>query len=244
MNRMNLRRRLPRLFVLLLVLAFLGGCGIATTQPATLTTEPVGWDGESIVYDATAIARFGSGTPAGTAHRDETNDTAIIWNIDASLDNYGGIQTPMLSLDFSKAVIFRMEVVECFTQYIVKLAVEGESEYFYVLSDSGASGVISINVVDAMLSDKYRTKNTQPDPGYADGWKYDGEVKNCTFHILAKGPDGEKQTAELIVKSIAVYNDQTAVTGVSILSAASKTASRRLKVQRESHSPSASRPGR
>jgi len=220
MNMMNFHRRLPRFVILIALLGFLGACGLATTVPTTVTTEPIGWDGESIVYDATAISRFGSGTPSGTVHRDTTNDTAVIWNTDASLDNYGGIQTPMLSLDFSQAVIFRMEVVECYTQYIVKLAVEGESEYFYVLSDSGASGVISINVVDAMLSDKYRTKNTQPDPGYASGWKYDGEVKNCTFHILAKGPDGIKQTAELVIRSIAVYNNQTAVTGVSILSSA------------------------
>ena len=126
-----------------------------------------------------------------------------------------------MELDFSKAVIFQMEVVSCYTQYIVKLSVAGEKEYYYVLSDEGTTGLISVNVVDAMLCDKYREKNTQPDPGYATGWKYDGQKKNCTFHILAKGPSGEQQTAEVVVKSIAIYNDQEAVTGVSISGACS-----------------------
>jgi len=181
-------------------------------------TIPV-WDGSSIHYTAYDIRGFGSGTPAGVANYESSNDTVVIWNIDASLDNYGGVQTPALSLDFSKAVIFEMNVVSSYSQYIVKLAVEGEIEYYYVLSDEGTPGLISINVVDAMLSQKYREKNTQPDPGYNTGWKYDNQVKNCTFHILAKGPDGERQTAELVLTHIAIYNNQPAVTGISINSA-------------------------
>ncbi len=203
-----------RTLLILSLFALLAACGKATTR---VTTTP---PDITTVYDAEDIAEFGSATPAGTAFYRAADDTAVIWNVDASLDNYGGVQTPTMSLDFSKAVVFRMEVVDCYEQYIVKLAVEGESEYFYVLSDSGAAGVISINVVDAMLSTKYRTKNTQPDPGYASGWKYDGQVKNCSFHILAKGPDGEKQTAELVLKSVSVTNDTEAVTGVSLLSEA------------------------
>ena len=178
----------------------------------------IGWNGKSVTYKASDIKNFGSATPAGMANYLEDTDTVAIWNVDASLDNYGGIQTPLLTLDFSKAVIFEMEVVSSYSQYIVKLAVEGELEYYYVLSDEGTTGTISINVVDAMLSSKYRTKNTQPDPGYATGWKYDNLKKNCTFHILAKGPDGEKQTAELVLKKISIINDQTAVTKVEILS--------------------------
>ncbi|MFA5005893.1 MAG: Ig-like domain-containing protein [Candidatus Izemoplasmatales bacterium] len=201
------------LLSILLLSAGILACGKTTTQA---TTAPA----VTTSYDAEAIAAFGSATPAGMAFYRAEGDTAVIWNVDASLDNYGGVQTPTIRLDFSKAVIFRMEVVDCFEQYIVKLAVEGESEYFYVLSDSGASGVVSINVVDAMLSTKYRVKNTQPDPGYASGWKYDGEIKNCSFHILAKGPDGEKQTAELVLKSISITNDTEPVTGVSIISEA------------------------
>ena len=180
--------------------------------------NPVGWNGKNVTYTAEDIRKFGSATPAGTANYNTNDDTVSIWNIDASLDNYGGVQTPSLSLDFSKAVIFKMEVLSSYTQYIVKLAVEGESEYYYVLSDEGKTGTISVNVVDAMLSDKYRIKNTQPDPGYQNGWKYDGEKKNCSFHILAKGPDGEKQTAELVLKSISIFNDQPAVTEVQIVS--------------------------
>jgi len=178
-------------------------------------TPPI-WDGNSIHYGAYDIRGFGSGTPAGVANYEDSNDTVVIWNIDASLDNYGGVQTPRLSLDFSKAVIFEMNVVSSYSQYIVKLAVEGESEYYYVLSDEGTPGLISINVVDAMLSQKYREKNTQPDPGYNTGWKYDNQIKNCAFHILAKGPDGERQTAELVLTHIAIYNNQPAVTGIFI----------------------------
>ena len=173
------------------------------------------FDGQ-VEYSAKQISKFGSGTPYGTVNYDEECDTAVIWNMDASLDNYGGIQTPVMALDFSKAVVFRMNVVSCFSQYIVKLAVEGESEYYYVLSDEGKTGEISVNVVDSMLCNKYREKNTQHDPGYRSGWKYTGQTKNCTFHILAKGPDGEQQTAELVVTKIAVFNDETAVLGVQI----------------------------
>ena len=176
------------------------------------------WDGKSVTYDATAISKFGSGTPFGFADLDEENDVAVIVNTDTSLDNYGGVQTPLLLLDFSKAVTFRMQVTDCHTQYIVKLTVAGESESYYVLSDESKTGEISVNVVDSMLSEKYRVRNTQPDPGYRSGWKYDGQKKNCNFYILAKGPEGESQTAELKVKKISVYNNETAVTDVSIQS--------------------------
>gem|GEM_PF-838289 len=190
--------------------------GTDTTSVTGTTSRDLTWDHESITYLASDIRTFGSATPAGTVNYDSLDDEAIIWNIDASLDNYGGIQTPTLALDFSKAVIFQMEVVSAYTEYIVKLAVEGESEYYYVLSDEPKLGLVSVNVVDSMLSEKYQTRNTQPDPGYATGWKYDSEVKNCSFHILAKGPDGEKQTAELVIKSISIYNDQVPVNSVSI----------------------------
>ncbi len=183
----------------------------------TTSHSPI-WDGSSVYYEANDIRSFGSGTPAGVANYQSSNDTVVIWNVDASLDNYGGVQTPVLDLDFSKAVIFEMEVISSYSQYIVKLAVEGEIEYYYVLSDEGTPGLISINVVDAMLSTKYRERNTQPNPGYTSGWKYKDQIKNCTFHILAKGPDGERQTAELVLDHIAIYNNQPAVTGVAITS--------------------------
>ncbi|MFA5235383.1 MAG: Ig-like domain-containing protein [Bacilli bacterium] len=185
----------------------------------TTSHSPI-WDKNSVYYEAEDIRLFGSGTPAGVANYQSSTDTVVIWNVDASLDNYGGVQTPVLDLDFSKAVIFEMEVVSSYSQYIVKLAVDGEIEYYYVLSDEGTPGLISINVVDAMLSTKYRERNTQPDPGYVSGWKYKNQVKNCTFHILAKGPDGERQTAELVLDHIAIYNNQPAVTGVTISSSA------------------------
>jgi len=199
---------------------------LITTEDTSITTEEITtsgtgvWVDGQVVYSAYDISRFGSATPSGVANYDFESDTAVIWNVDASLDNYGGVQTPALTLDFSKAVYFQMEVVSSFTQYIVKLAVEGESEYYYVLSDDNNTGVISVNIVNAMLSEKYETKNTQPDPGYRDGWVHDGEVKRCSFHILAKGPDGEQQTAELVVKSIAIYNNQPAVDSLNIISSA------------------------
>ena len=210
-------------FLLVLVMAAgMGACEKKDDKPDDTDNGHTPLEGT--VYTASDIRNFGSGTPAGVANYNEADDTVSIWNIDASLDNYGGIQTPSMELDFSKAVIFQMEVVSCYTQYIVKLSVAGEKEYYYVLSDEGTTGLISVNVVDAMLCDKYREKNTQPDPGYATGWKYDGQKKNCTFHILAKGPSGEQQTAEVVVKSIAIYNDQEAVTGVSISGAENLTA--------------------
>lgn len=192
--------------------------GTNNSSTTTPTTTAIGWDGNRVTYNASVIRNFGSGTPAGTTNYNASQDTVAIWNIDASLDNYGGVQTPTLSLDFSKAVIFQMEVESVYSQYIVKLAVAGESEYYYVLADDGRTGTISINVVDAMLSTKFRVKNTQPDPGYATGWKYANQIKNCSFHILAKGPDGEKQTAELVLKSITITNDQAPITHLSIQS--------------------------
>lgn len=181
---------------------------------------------DGTVYNASEIATFGSGTPYGFAIYDSQKDTTMISILDTSLDNYGGLQTPSIELDFSKAVIFQMEVVSCYTQYIVKLAVAGEKEYFYVLSDEGKTGLISVNVVDAMLCDKYREKNTQPDPGYANGWKYKNQKKRCTFHILAKGPSGEQRTGYLEVKNVAIYNDQEAVTNVSISGSENLTATK------------------
>jgi hypothetical protein len=189
-----------------------------TSQSNTISNTTSGGVFTRITYDAQAIRQFGSGTPAGMASYIQNDNTVAIWNVDASLDNYGGVQTPTIALDFSKAVIFQMEVKSVYSQYIVKLAVAGESEYYYVLADEVRSGLISINVVDAMLSEKFENRNTQPDPGYATGWKYDNQIKNCSFHILAKGPDGEKQTAELIIENISISNDQTPITGVNILS--------------------------
>lgn len=184
------------------------------------TSEIPRWNGESVYYSAYHISQFGSATPAGVANYNEDEDYVSIWNIDASLDNYGGVQTPLLYLDFSKAVTFAMDVVNAYSQYIIKLAVEGELEYYYVLSDESTPGIISVNVVDAMLCTKYRQRNTQPDPGYQNGWKYENEFKNCTFHILAKGPDGERQTAELNLRHIAIYNNIEAITGIEINSSA------------------------
>ena len=96
------------------------------------TSEIPRWNGESVRYSAYHISQFGSATPAGVANYNESTDSVSIWNIDASLDNYGGVQTPVLYLDFSKAVIFEMDVIDAYSQYIVKLAVEGELEYYYV----------------------------------------------------------------------------------------------------------------
>ena len=190
------------------------------TTSSENTSEIPSWNGESVRYSAFHISQFGSATPAGVANYIENEDYVQIWNIDASLDNYGGVQTPVLNLDFSKAVIFEMNILSAYSQYIVKLAVEGELEYYYVLSDDNTPGIISINVVSSMLSTKYRERNTQPDPGYQNGWKYEGKTKHCTFHILAKGPDGERQTAELNIKHIAIYNNQEAITGIEITSSA------------------------
>ncbi|MFA5481151.1 MAG: Ig-like domain-containing protein [Bacilli bacterium] len=176
------------------------------------------WNGESIIYSAQNISLFGSGTPSGIATYDSDDDKVVIWNTDASLDNYGGVQTPMLLLDFSKAVVFEMDVISCYSEYIVKLAVEGVNETFYVLADDGDTGLISINVVDSMLSEKFATRRASPDPGYENGWWFDGMSKRCSFHILAKGPDGERQTAELVLGHLSIYNNMTAVTGVEISS--------------------------
>lgn len=174
------------------------------------------WDGKRISYTAENISSFGSATPSGVANYDEENNQAIIWNTDASLDNYGGIQTPMLALDFSKAVIFEMDVISCYSQYVIKLAVEGVNETFYVLADEGDTGLISVNVVDSMLSEKFANRRTSPDPGYENGWWYENMTKKCSFHILAKGPDGERQTAELVLGHLSIYNDMAAITGVEV----------------------------
>lgn len=217
-----MKKNLMTLLLPLLVTLTLSGCGPSSASESSSGTSSGSssqvWDGSSIIYSANDISEFGSGTPSGVANYNEANDQVVIWNTDASLDNYGGVQTPALSLDFSKAVIFEMQVVSSYSQYIVKLAVEGELENYYVLSDDGTPGTISINVVDAMLCAKYRGKRTQPDPGYDTGWHFSGLTKKCSFYILAKGPDGERQTAELILDHISISNDQTAVTGVQITS--------------------------
>ena len=44
-------------------------------------------------------------TPAGVANYIENEDYVQIWNIDASLDNYGGVQTPVLNLDFKSSYL-------------------------------------------------------------------------------------------------------------------------------------------
>lgn len=177
-----------------------------------------GWDGESITYLPEDIALLGASIPQGYATiNPEDEDTAIIKSLSPELDNYGGISTGVLTLDFNYAVIFQMDVVSVYSQYIVKLFVAGESEAFYVLSDEGDTGFVSINVVDSMLSDKYRERNTQPDPGYADGFIYDDQIKDCYFYIMPKGPDGELRTAEMVVKSITVSNYKSpSITSVSI----------------------------
>lgn len=203
------------IFKLLMLALLLTACDPSDTS--TSGDFPL-WNGESIVYSALNISKFGSATPPGLANYNDKNDTAIIWNTDASLDNYGGVQTPMLSLDFSKAVIFEMDVISCYSQYVIKLAVEGVNETFYVLADEGTTGLISVNVVDSMLSDKFVTRRTSPDPGYENGWWYDDMIKKCSFHILAKGPDGERQTAELVLGHLAIYNNMAAVTGVEVQS--------------------------
>jgi hypothetical protein len=171
-------------------------------------------------YSARDIGNFGSGTPSGSAHYDSLNDYAVIWNTDASLDNYGGVQTPTIALNFSKAVYFEMEVKNVLTEYIVKLAVAGQSESYYVLADESATGIISVNIVNAMLCAKFRARNTQPDPGYSSGWAYAGQTVNCAFNILAKGPDGVSQTAELDLGYVKISNDLEAVTGVDIAASA------------------------
>lgn len=184
--------------------------GSSTSETSSSQTSGV-WN-----YSAKDIASFGSGTPAGTAFYDNDKGYAVIWNTDASLDNYGGIQTPTLALDFSKAVYFEMSVVGVNTEYIVKLAVAGQSESYYVLADESSTGVVSVNVVNAMLCAKFRARDTQPDPGYASGWTYAGQKVNCAFNILAKGPDGQSETAELDLGYLKISNNIEAVTGVSI----------------------------
>ena len=67
-----------------------------------------------------------------------------------------------------------------------------------------------------MLSEKFATRRTSPDPGYEYGWWYNNTTKKCSFHVLAKGPDGERQTAELVLNHLAVYNNMAAVTGVEV----------------------------
>ena len=188
----------------------------STTSPTDTTTGIPNWDGEQILYEAKDIARFGSATPSGVANYIEANDEVVIWNTDASLDNYGGVQTPMLTLDFSKAVIFEMGVISCYSEYVIKLAVEGVNETFYVLADEGETGLISVNLVDSMLSEKFANRRTSPDPGYEHGWRFKNESKKCSFHLLAKGPDGERQTAELVLSHLAIYNNTEAVTSVVI----------------------------
>ena len=189
----------------------------STTSPTDTTTTGIpNWDGEQILYEAKDIARFGSATPSGVANYNEAKDEVVIWNTDASLDNYGGVQTPMLTLDFSKAVIFEMGVISCYSEYVIKLAVEGVNETFYVLADEGETGLISVNLVDSMLSEKFANRRTSPDPGYEHGWRFKNESKKCSFHLLAKGPDGERQTAELVLSHLAIYNNTEAVTSVVI----------------------------
>ncbi|MDD3207104.1 MAG: Ig-like domain-containing protein [Bacilli bacterium] len=207
-----------RIVQLIMMLVLLSSCSPSDSSGTTGSSDsdfPI-WDGNSITYSSEHISTFGSATPSGVANYDSVNDTVIIWNTDASLDNYGGVQTPVLSFDFSKSVIFEMEVISCYSQYVIKLAVEGVNETFYVLADSGDTGLISVNIVDSMLSEKFSSRRTSPDPGYQNGWWYDGMNKKCSLHILAKGPDGESQTAELVLDHISIYNNMPAVTGVEV----------------------------
>ena len=183
--------------------------------------EPIGWDGESITYAPEDIADLNAAIPQGYAilNAEDNDESAIIKSLSPELDNYGGIATGVLSLDFNYAVIFQMDVVSVYTQYIVKLFVEGETDSFYVLSDDGQTGLISVNVVDSMLSDKYRERRTSPDPGYDTGWKYANQKKNCYFYIMPKGPDGEIRTAELILRSIKITNyNAPSITEIAVTS--------------------------
>jgi hypothetical protein len=175
------------------------------TEPTT--TNIKGWNGESISYDPADIANLNAATPQGYAIINPNDpNSAIIRSLSPELNNYGGVSTGILTLNFNYAVIFSMDVVSVYNQYIVKLFVEGEPLSYYVLSDEGKTGFISINIVDSMLSDKYRERNTQPDPGYATGWKYANQIKNCYFYIMPKGPDGEIRTAELVLRNITITN--------------------------------------
>jgi hypothetical protein len=214
-----------KLWILILISMTVLGISACGGDDDPIDDDPIddeikGWDGESITYLPDDIAMMSAAIPQGYAIVNPDDDqSAIIKSLSPELDNYGGIATDVLTLDFNHAVIFRMDVVSAYTQYIVKLFVEGETDAFYVLSDEGTPGVVSVNVIDAMLSDKYREKGTQPDPGYDTGFKYDGEIKNCYFYIMPKGPDGEQRTAELIVRSISVTNYKTpAITGVDLSS--------------------------
>jgi hypothetical protein len=212
---------IPLLTILSLLIVGCNGNDSSSNDVSSIPSNeeiPV-WDPNTgVFYNASHISRFGSAVPSGVANYDNQNDEVVIWNTDASLDNYGGVQTPVLRLDFSKAVIFEMDITYAYSQYILKLSVEGEYQSFYVLADESEPGTVSINVVDSMLSQKFRNRNTQPDPGYnnPDGWWYNNQIKNCTFHILAKGPDGERQTGELILKHISVTNNQTPLTDINI----------------------------
>lgn len=209
-------KKTPLISLLVLVM-LTASCSTNDSSSANSSDSGISpWDGKRITYSAENISSFGSATPSGVANYDEVNDQAIIWNTDASLDNYGGVQTPMLALDFSKAVVFEMDVISCYSQYVIKLAVEGVNETFYVLADDGDTGLISVNVVDSMLSEKFANRRTSPDPGYENGWLYNNMSKKCSFHILAKGPDGERQTAELVLGHLSIYNDMAAITGVDV----------------------------
>jgi hypothetical protein len=212
------------IFLVLAVSLFVTSCKPDPTEE-TIPTVPInGWDGQEITYQPNDLVMLDAATPQGYAilNASDNNQSVIIKSLSPELDNYGGIATGVLTLDFNYAVIFQMDVVSVYSQYIVKLFVEGENDSFYVLSDDGTPGLISVNVVDSMLSDKYREKGTLPDPGYANGWKYDNQKKNCYFYIMPKGPDGEIRTAELIIRSIRVTNfnapsvEQISITGDGI----------------------------
>lgn len=210
-------KHLSILILTFLFMVSLIACDPVDTPPDD-DKDPIGWNGESITYEPDDIAELNASIPQGYAIVNPDNpEQAIIKSISPELDNYGGISTGILSLNFNYAVIFQMDIVSVYSEYIVKLFVEGEKDSFYVLSDESTTGFISINVVDSMLSDKYRDRGTLPDPGYATGWKYDNQTKNCYFYIMPKGPDGELRTANLVVNSISITNfNAPAITDVFV----------------------------
>lgn len=79
------------IFLIFVLLFVLTGCKNGADNENN-NKKLVGWDGKRVTYEAADIGNFGSATPAGTAIYDSETDTVAIWNVDASLDNYGGVQ--------------------------------------------------------------------------------------------------------------------------------------------------------
>jgi hypothetical protein len=208
-----MKRKILKIIILSMLSLLLFACDQTPKDPIDDDDdpiEPIGWDGEQITYAPEDIALMDASIPQGYALINPNDqNSAIIKSLSPELDNFGGISTGILTLDFNYAVYFQMDIVSVYNEYIVKLFIEGERDAFYVLSDEGKTGFISVNVVNSMLSEKYRERDTQPDPGYESGFKYDKQIKNAFFYIMPKGPDGELRTAEMILKSIRITNFKT-----------------------------------